>query len=70
MSMKQYLMYSLGERLALQPSPVVILLFLYYLFGKGCYVFGSVGLFLCLSVCKHLDWNFMQGSGKVKVKTH
>ena len=27
------------------------LLILHYLLGKGGYVFGSVGLFVCLSVC-------------------
>ena len=26
-----------------------------YLLGKGGYVFGSVGLFVCLSVCLSVD---------------
>ena len=44
-----------------------------YLLGKGGYVFGSVGLFVCLfvsnitqKVMNGLRWNFMEGSGVIK----
>ena len=51
-----------------------------YLLGKGGYVFGSVGLFVCLSVCLSVDnitqkvmnglgWNFMEGSWIVQWRT-
>ena len=30
-------------------------LFVYYLLGKGGYVFGSVGLSVCLFVCLSVD---------------
>ena len=29
-----------------------------YLLGKGGYVFGSVGLFVCLSVCGHYSKSY------------
>ena len=29
-------------------------IFIYYLLGIGGYVFGSVGLFVCLSVCLYV----------------
>ena len=32
--------------------------FSYYLLGKGCYLFGSVGLFICLSVCGHYSKSY------------
>ena len=45
----------------------------YYLLGKGGYVFGSVGLSVCLSVdsitqkvMDGLEWNFMEGSWVVQ----
>ena len=47
-----------------------------YLLGKGGYVFGSVGLSVCLSVnnitqkvMNGLEWNFMDGSWVVQVRT-
>ena len=33
----------------------MLTVFFYYLLGKGGYVFGSVGLSVCLSVCLSAD---------------
>ena len=48
----------------------------FYLLGKGGYVFGSVGLFVCLSVdtitqniINGLGWNFMEMSWVVQWRT-
>ena len=42
--------------------------YMYYLLGIGGYVFGSIGLSVCLfvditqKVMNGLEWNFMEGS--------